>query len=142
VAEDIRSNGIVMSPDDKTLYVTNGGTLSVFDVPSPGKLANRREWKLEAGGNGDGSTVDANGRVYVASGPGVQIFTPQGKYLGLIPTPRGLTGEAFAGPAKRTLYVVGTGSTDANGHPDASGATGRTIYRIPMLAEGLQGRSK
>jgi gluconolactonase len=141
-AEDIRSNGIVLSADEKTLYVTNGGTLSVFDVPSPGKLTNRREWKFEAGGNGDGSTIDAQGRVYVSTTPGVQIFGPEGKYLGLIPTPRALTGTVFAGPGKRTLYVVGTGSTDGDGRQTSSGATGRTIYRIPMLAEGLPGRSK
>ncbi len=141
-AENIRSNGIVLSADEKTLYVTNGGTLSVFDAPAPGKLTNRREWSLEGGGNPDGTTIDADGRVYVSSRAGVQIFTPQGKYLGLIPTPRALTSVVFAGPEKRTLYLVGQGSTDANGQPSAVGATGRTIYRIPMLAQGLKGRSK
>ena len=141
-ADNIRSNGIVLSADEHTLYVTNGETLSVFDSVSGGKLANRREWKLEAGGNPDGTTIDAAGRVYVSSAPGVQVFSPEGKYLGLIPTPRALTGVVFAGAAKKTLYVVGQGSTDASGLPSAAGATGRTIYRIPMLAEGLKGRSK
>ena len=141
-AENIRSNGIVLSADEHTLYVTNGGTLSVFDSASPGKLTNRREWKLEAGGNPDGTTVDAAGRVYVASAPGVQVFSAQGQYLGLIPTPRALTGVVFAGPDKKMLYVVGQGSTDGNGQASVAGATGRTIYRIPVLAEGLKGRSK
>jgi len=141
-ADDIRSNGIVLSADEKALYVTNGGALAVFDIPEPGKLTNRREWKLEAGGNGDGTTVDAAGRVYVASGPGVQVFSKDGKYLGLIPTPRPISGEAFAGPDKKTLYVVGFGSADSDGRPSANAGTGRTIYRLPMIADGLKGRSK
>src|SRR5262249_33897256 len=31
-AENLRTNGIVLSADEKTLYVTNGGTLAVFDI--------------------------------------------------------------------------------------------------------------
>jgi gluconolactonase len=142
VAENIRTNGIVLSADEKTLYVTNGPMLAVFDAPEPGKLTNRREWMLEGAGAGDGITVDAAGRVYVASGIGVQVFSPEGKHLGVIPTPSGLTGEVFAGPDKKTLYVVAAGSVDADGKPSTNGGTGRTIYRIPMIAEGLKGRSK
>lgn len=139
VGENVRGNGIVLSPDDKRLYVTNGTTIVAFDVQGPGRLTSRRAFAtLEAGGNGDGLTVDAEGRLYVSSGPGVQIFTPEGKYIGLIPSPRPLTGEVFAGPDKKTLYVVGNGATDANGQP----MVGRTIYRIPVLAQGLKGRSK
>ena len=142
-AENLRTNGIVLSADEKTLYVTNGGSLAVFDVAEPGKLTNRRDWMLEAGGAGDGTTIDATGRVYMASqGPGVQVFSPQGKYLGLIPTPRPISGEVFAGPEKKTLYIVGFGAVDELGHASANAATGRTIYRIPMIAEGLKGRSK
>lgn len=142
LAENIGTNGIVLSADEKTLYVTNGAALAVFDVAAPGKLANRREWKLEAGGNGDGITVDGQGRVYVSSPAGVQIFNPDGKYLGLIPTPRPISGQVFAGADKRTLYIMGFGAVDRTGKPSAGAGTGRTIYRIPMLAQGLMGRSK
>lgn len=140
VGEDVRTNGIVLSHDDKRLFVTNGTTLVAWDVQGPGRLTNKRTFAtLEGGGNGDGITVDSTGRLYVSSGPGVQVFTPEGKYLGLIPTPRGLTGEVFAGPDKKTLYVVGNSVNDAYGQ---TLAFGRTIYKIPMLAEGMKGRSK
>jgi sugar lactone lactonase YvrE len=70
----------------------------------------------------------------------VQIYNRQGKYAGLIPTPTSgrPTGQAFAGPDRKTMYVVVTATTDAHGHP----LNGRTVYRIPTLAQGLRDRSK
>jgi gluconolactonase len=150
VAENIRTNGIVFSPDDKILYVTNGGgagqpsTVVAFDVKGPGVLANRRDFATLQMGAGDGSAVDSEGRLYVTSNPGVQVFDKTGKYLGLIPTPRGVISVAFAGPGKKTLYVVGSGAEDANGQPIRQGPqqTAATIYKLPMIAQGLKDRAK
>jgi len=138
--ENLRVNGIILSPDDRQLYVTNDASIVVFDVQGPGKVANQREFtKLQDGGNGDGLAVDTGGNLYVAAGPGVQIYNPQGQYLGLIPTPPGRpTGQAFAGADRTTLYVVVQSNADEHGRPMA----GRTIYRIPTLARGLPVRSK
>ena len=88
--------------------------------------------------------VDAEGRLYVTSNPGVQVFDKTGKYLGLIPTPRGVISVAFAGKNKRTLYVVGSGAEDANGQPIKEGPqqTPATVYKLPMLAQGIKGRAK
>lgn len=150
MAENIRTNGIVFSPDDKTLYVTNGGggqmpgTIVAFDVKGSGLLANRREFAALAMGNGDGSAVDSEGRLYVTSNAGVQVFDRIGKFLGLIPTPRGVISVAFAGADKKTLYVVGSGAEDANGQPIREGPqqTAATIYKLPMIAQGVKGRGK
>jgi len=151
VGENLRTNGIAFSPDDKTLYVTNGGgqgqagTIVAFDVKGPGILQNRRDFaKLEAGGNGDGSAVDTEGRLYVTSNAGVQVFDKAGKYLGVIPTPRGVISVAFAGPGKKTLFIIGSGAEDANGQPIRQGPqqTAATIYKLPMIAEGVKGRAK
>jgi gluconolactonase len=144
-AENLRTNGIVFSPDDKILYVTNGGSLVAFDVTAPGVLTNRREFaKLMEGTNGDGSAVDSQGRIYVTTNPGLQVFDKTGKYLGLIPTPREVISVAFAGPGKKTLYVVGSGADDENGRPIRQGPqqTAATIYKLPVLAQGLKDRAK
>jgi gluconolactonase len=143
--ENLRTNGIVFSPDEKTLYVTNGGALVAFDVTGPGMLSNRRDFAtLPAGSNGDGMVVDSEGRLYVTANPGLQVFDKAGKYLGLIPTPRGVISVTFAGADRKTLYVVGSGADDENGQPIRQGPqqTAATIYKLPVLAQGLKGRAK
>jgi gluconolactonase len=149
VEGNIRTNGIVFSSDDKILYVTNAGvqapgTIVAFDVKGPGMLSNRRVFATLAMGNGDGSAVDSEGRLYVTSNAGVQVVDKTGKYLGLIPTPRGVISVAFAGPDKKTLYVVGSGAEDENGKPIREGPqqTAATIYKLPMVAQGVKGRAK
>lgn len=147
LGDDIRANGIMLSPDEKTLYVTNGGAILAFDVGLDGTVANRREFgRLEAGGNGDGMAVDAAGRLYVTSAPGVQVFGPGGAYLGLIPTPRSAISVAFSGPDKKMLYIVGGGAHGADGQefttPPGVRNNAKTIYKLPMLAQGFTGRAK
>ena len=135
--QGIRSNGIILSPDEKTLYVTNGGTLIAFDVMPDGALTNQRDFgKLRGGQGGDGSAVDAEGRVYVATGASVDVFAPNGEFLGSIAGPRGLHGTAFGGRDKKTLYAIvfyGTWGTKSARH---------RVIAIPTIAQGYMGRAK
>jgi gluconolactonase len=131
--ENLNTNGIVLSPDEKHLYVTNGPALAVFDVAADGSLSNQREFaKLEGGGNGDGSTFDSAGRLYVTTNGGVQVIGADGKYLGLIPTPRGIISVAFSGPDRKMLYAV---ARDNAQNKD-------WIIGIPTIAQGAKGRGK
>ena len=147
LGENIRANGIMLSPDERVLFVTNGSSILAFDVQADGSVTNRRDFaKLEAGGNGDGMAIDAAGRLYVTSQPGVQVFDREGKYLGLIPTPRNAISVAFAGRNKKTLYIVGSGALGADGKefitPEGVRNNAKTIYKLSMLAEGFKGRAK
>lgn len=128
------SNGIILSRDEKTLYVTNGPVLVAFDVQPDGSLTNQRDFaKLEGGGSGDGSTIDSEGRIYVTtSAPGIQVIGPDGKYLGMIPTPHDVISAAFSGPDKKTLYIVGWNAAQQHDW----------IMTIPMIAQGYKGRAK
>jgi gluconolactonase len=139
VGADIQgANGIMLSPDERTLYLTNTAAgILAFDVQPDGSIRNRRNFVKPEGGQ-DGLAVDAAGRLYVASDPGIQVFSPQGQHLGLIPTPRETTSLAFAGPDKTTLYVIGRG----NDGPGGDGPDARSMYKISMLAEGFKGRAK
>ena len=131
------ANGIILSPDEKTLYVTNGAVVIAFDVRADGALTNQREFGTLRGGQaGDGSAVDAQGRVYVATGSSVDVFEPDGKFLGSIPGPQGLHGTAFGGRDKKTLFGIvfyGTWGT--------ASARNR-IIAIPTIAQGYTGRAK
>ena len=147
VGENIRTNGIMLSGDEKTLYVTNGGVIVAFDIQPDGTVKNQREFaKLEAGGAGDGMALDSAGRLYVSSRPGIQVLSPEGKYLGLIPTPRDAISVAFSGPDKKTLYAVGSGAQGPDGKefrtPEGVRNNAKSIYRIDMLAQGFTGRAK
>jgi gluconolactonase len=136
--EDVSgANGIVLSPDERTLYVTNGPVVVAFDVQADGALANQREFgRLRGGQGGDGSAVDAQGRLYVATGASADVFAPNGEFLGSIPGPRGLHGVAFGGPDKQTLFgIVFSGGW---GTPSAR----NQVVAIPLLAQGYTGRAK
>ena len=133
--QDLQTNGIVLSPNEQTLYVTNGRTLAAFDVNSDGSLSNQREFAQLRGPRGDGSTVDAAGRLYVSTGAAVDVFSASGEYLGTIPGPDGLHGVAFSGPDKRTLYAIIYIGAGPNG-PESQ------VVSIPALAQGYTGRAK
>ena len=92
-------NGIQLSRDEKTLYVNNTRGEYLHRVRHPGRRHAREQAQLRQvpgptkGDKGlasgaDGLAVDSEGRVYVAinSTGGVQIFSPEGQYLGTIPT--------------------------------------------------------
>ena len=144
-------NGILLSPDEKIAYANDkdGEYLLAFDVQPDGTLANRRNFgkyksltvpghkdPLLAEDNGaDGLAVDSEGRVYVATNLGVEVFSSRGEHLGVIPIgiwggeqnmlrkPQNLT---FAGPDRKTLYTVGANA----------------IYRVRLLSQGFKGRGK
>ncbi len=138
LANDItRPNGIQLSPDEKVLYVANtaGEHVLAYDIAANGKLGAKREFARLEGfrqtDNGptsgaDGLAVDAEGRLYVASNAGIQVFTAKGEALGVIALPKRPQNLAFAGPGKKTLYVVGSGSA----------------WRFPVLTAGYAGRAK
>jgi gluconolactonase len=145
--ENLRTNGIMLNRDGKTLYITNGPVIMAFDVQPDGLVNNQREFgKLEGGVNGDGMAIDAEGRIYDATNPGVQVFSPEGKSLGLIPTPRNSISVAFSGPGKKILYAACLGALSGDGKEITTRPgirnTAMSIYKIQMVAEGFKGRAK
>jgi gluconolactonase len=131
------ANGIILSPDERTLYVTNGPVVVAFDVQADGSLTNQRDFgKLQGGMGGDGSAVDSEGRLYVATGRSIDVFSPRGEFLGSIPAPQGTHGTAFGGRDKKTLFGIvfygGWGTPSARNR----------VIAIPTIAQGYMGRAK
>jgi gluconolactonase len=129
-------NGLMVSPDDRTLYVleTNGDlnghrTLAAFDLSADGSASNYHVLhNFYPGRGGDGMTVDSAGNLWVAAGEnhlrasqngrpstetldtkaGLYEFAADGKQLNFYPCPTDLvTNVAFGGPDLRTLYFTG-----------------------------------
>jgi gluconolactonase len=138
LANDIaRPNGIQLSRDEKTLYVANtlGESLLAWNVSGEGTLSDRRDFaRLKGWSQGedgwssgaDGLATDEAGRLYAATNAGVEVFSPEGTALGVIPIPKKPQNLAFAGLEKKTLYVVGRGAA----------------YRIELETPGIKGRLK
>ena len=58
----------------------------------------------------DGSAVDIEGRYYVATRTGVQIFLPDGTAAGTIRVPQYPVSVTFGGRDNDVLYIVGESS--------------------------------
>ena len=121
-------NGIILSPDEKSLYVVPSmqKEMMVYPVRGPGKIGRGRVLcGLEQppgsdSSGGDGLAIDTKGNLYITSSLGVQVFSPQGGLLGMIELPEQPANVTFGGPGHKTLY-----------------ATARTsLYSIPMEAVG------
>jgi gluconolactonase len=127
--ENLATNGVILSADEKTLYVTTRGVVA-FDVQPDGSLTNQRQF-YSAGG-ADGLAIDAAGRLYMTTnGPdGVAVLAPDGKLLGMIPTPLNFITVAFSGKEKKTLYGV------------ANNQRFDEIFTIDLIAQGYRGRAK
>jgi gluconolactonase len=132
-----RPNGLLLDRDDKVLFVNDsrGEHLIAFDVQADGTVRNRRNFARYEGvqrtkegleSSADGLAIDSEGRIYVGLPGGVQVVSPQGQNLGLIPVSKRVQNLAFAGADKKTLYMVGSGAA----------------FKVQMLAQGFMGRAK
>lgn len=124
-----RPNGIVLSPDEETLYLieTDGGegrnrNISAYDILPDGTVTNHRVLvDFYPGRSGDGMCIDAEGNLYVAAGlhtlrgtsetldtrPGIHVISPEGELLAFAETPEDtITNCTFGGEDLRTLYVT------------------------------------
>jgi gluconolactonase len=145
--ENIQTNGLMLSPNGRTLYVTNRDRVVAFDVADDGSTSNRRDFVVFPEETfTDGITLDAEGRLYVTAGQGIHVVAANGEILGTIPTPRAAITAAFAGPDKKTLYVPMMGAIGPNGKawttPEGIRNTAMTIYTLPMESTGFAGRPK
>jgi sugar lactone lactonase YvrE len=132
-----RPNGVLVSADDRFLYVADnnnnhvGGARKLwrFDLHKDGSmdLASRKllyDWGKGRGP--DGVKQDQKGRLYVAAGlnkpnppyepardkkGGIYVLSPAGKLLDFLPVPRDeVTNCAFGGDDLKTLFITAGGT--------------------------------
>lgn len=105
------TNGIELSPDERTLYVNESAQRCVwaFDVKPDGNLANKRLFARFDDHELDGMKCDRRGNLYVTRyGKGVvAVFSPKGKMLREIPVKgKKVSNLTFGGKDKRTVFVT------------------------------------
>jgi gluconolactonase len=124
-----RPNGIIISPDDRVLYLveSNGAErgarmIRAYDLQPDGSVRNMRvHHNFYPGRSADGMCIDTKGNLYAAAGLhrrrgtsetldtrcGIHVISPEGKLLRFIPVPEDtLTNCAFGGPDMKTLYIT------------------------------------
>ena len=101
----VKPNGLIGTPDGKTLYVADiqDRKTYAYDIASDGTLTNRRLF-CEPGS--DGMTLDACGNVYL-TGDGVLVFNPAGEQIAHIKVPQRWTANVtFGGKDRKTLFMT------------------------------------
>jgi gluconolactonase len=121
-----KPNGLVVSPDSKTLYVADNGrrrALLALDLDPDGGVSHPRVLIDRCGV--DGMTVTTDGRIVAAASvgrkSGVYVFSSDGKILATIPTPESSTNVEFGGKDRKTLYVM----------------AGKSLYRVRTNMTGF-----
>lgn len=112
-------NGIIGTPDGKTLYVADIGDSKtyVYQVQPDGSLTGR---KLFCEMGSDGMTLDRSGNVYL-TGRGVTVFSPEGRQIENIPVPEPWTANVTFGGTERDLLFI---------------TAGKSIYGIRLRVKG------
>ncbi len=125
-----KPNGLALSPDEKTLYVSDNGAqrraLIAAKRGPMGRVSDPRViHEFDAGGGIDGMTVTTDGRIVAAAGSGrkagVIVLSPQGQILATIPTPEDAANVEFGGEDRKTLYIC----------------AGKSLYRIKTTMTGF-----
>lgn len=105
------TNGIDISPDEKTLYVNESVQRNVwaFDLAADGTLSNKRLLHQFSDGGMDGMRCDAKGNLYITRhGKGeVAVVSPEGKVIKTIKTKgKSVSNICFGGKKGRTCYIT------------------------------------
>ena len=131
ITDVTKPNGIVLSPDMKTLYLAESNPkgarlLLAYPLNEDGSVGARKvlyDFKDDRGI--DGMCIDVKGNLFATAGQGktagVSIFTPEGKKVSFIPTPETPSNCTFGDPDLKILYIT----------------AGRSLYRIRTNAEGF-----
>ena len=106
-------NGLALSNDNKTLYVSDS---NLIGPPSPSYLysydfdeinctvSNKKIFSDNISGIADGVKVDKTGNIWLCCGTGIQCYSPDKRYLGILTFPENITNFVIT---KYGFYATG-----------------------------------
>jgi len=104
ISDMVRPNGLIGTPDGKTLYVADhgGGKTFSYTINDDGTLSNKTLFAPEGS---DGMTIDEQGNVYLTT-RSVRIYSPAGTRLESIEVPEMPANVCFGGKDRKTLFIT------------------------------------
>ena len=104
ISDMVRPNGVIGTPDGKTLYVADhgAGKIFVYTVNEDGTLSDK---KLFAPEGSDGMTIDGEGNVYLTTKV-VAVYNKAGEKIGPIEIPEQPANVTFGGGDNQTLFIT------------------------------------
>ncbi|MDQ6814747.1 MAG: SMP-30/gluconolactonase/LRE family protein [Bacteroidota bacterium] len=115
-----KPNGIIGSPDGKTLYVADIGDNKIYkyQIEKDGMLSNRQ---IFAAMGSDGMTIDQQGNIYL-SGNGITVFNKDGKKIDHIDVPEKWSANVCIGGKNRNeLFITAS----------------QAVYIVPLKVSGV-----
>jgi gluconolactonase len=102
-----RPNGLALSPNGRTLYVSDsdGQSIHAFDLDRAGAASNDRVVISKIPGVPAGLKTDEMGNVYVAA-KDVLVYSPQGELVRIFEVHETPSNLAFGDPDFSTLYIT------------------------------------
>ncbi len=105
VQDLVQPNGIIGTPDGKTLYIADIGDGKTYSY-SIGEDGSLTQKMLFCDMGSDGMTVDTQGNLYL-TGDGVTVFNSKGKQILHIPVPQKWTANVtFGGKDRNILFIT------------------------------------
>jgi gluconolactonase len=103
---DIESpNGIIGTPDGRTVYAGDGKKIVSFQINPDGTLTDR---KIFCEQGTDGMALDERGNVYLTGDEALNVYNSKGEKIEDIPTPeKNCKIMKFAGKERKTLFIAG-----------------------------------
>ncbi|MBP0905328.1 SMP-30/gluconolactonase/LRE family protein [Mariniflexile gromovii] len=119
ISDFVKPNGIIGTPDGKTLYVADNGDNKIwkYDITEDGTLANKTFF---APHGSDGMTIDAKGNIYLTSGK-VWVYNAKGALISEIEVPEKPSNVCFAGKKRNILFITAR----------------KSIYTLKMQVKGV-----
>lgn len=105
-------NGVTLSPDRQTLYVSASDGIQAYSVQPDGSLGEGTPFAADVLRSTDGMAVDCAGNLYAASNQTLFVVNPEGAELFRLafPSVQSVTNVAFGGADHKTVYVTSLGT--------------------------------
>lgn len=129
ITDVTKPNGVLLSPDMKTLYVADtdkdGAYLLAYPVREDGTVAAKKVLYNFGKQRGiDGMVCDVQGNIYGTAGKekaaGLYIISPEGKLITIISTLETPTNCVFGDKDRKTMYIT----------------AGKSLYKIKLNIQG------